>query len=127
MSIREQAAADARAAIGDAEGFGWPCTVTSPAGTSAALYGLSTDVSLSIDPETGMPVSGRRASVTFAMAHLTTAGLALPAGIADETSKPWTVAFDDVEGRTYTFKVAESAPDRAIGVVVCILEAYRGS
>lgn len=91
------------------------------------MTGLSTDVSLSIDPETGVPVSGRRASVVLALAHLTAAGLGMPVGVSDAASRPWVIVFDDVEGSTYTWKVVESNPDRAIGIVVCQLEAYRAS
>jgi len=105
-------------------GFGWPITVTNPAGTSAELTGFSDDISQVIDPDTGQAVSGRLASVAVRIGHLTDNGLSIPRGVADSTSKPWVVSFDDVNGNAHTFKVAESNPDRALGLVVCILEAY---
>lgn len=125
MSLREQAAADLQAIVEDSTGFGWPIQVTNPAGLSAALTGLSTDIHTTIDPETGQAVSGRRASIALVLASLTAAELGMPRGIADSGSKPWIVTFDDISGASHTFKIAEALPDRAIGVVVCFLEPYR--
>lgn len=126
MGLREQAAADLKAILEDRTGgFGWDLTLTDPAGVSAALVGLSTDIGLTLDPDTGMAISGRRASVALRIASLTAAGLGIPTGISDQASKPWLVTFDDVDGGAHTFKVIEAQPDRAIGAVVCLLEAYK--
>lgn len=125
MGLRETAQMDLGRILEDSTtGFGWSLTVTDPAGTSAALTGFSNDIALSIDPETGQAVSGRRASIALRIAALTAASLGIPRGIADQTSKPWLVAFDDINGNPYTFKVQESHPDRAIGCVTCLLELY---
>ena len=124
MGLREQAIADCAAIVADADGFGWPITVTDPAGTSAELTGLSTDISQAIDPDTGVVVSGRGASVALSMSALTAAGLGMPKGIADSGSKPWVVAFADAAGVTNTYKIADARPDRALGLVVCVLEGY---
>lgn len=125
MSLRELAAADAQSIVQNSEEFGWPLTVTSPNGESAALVGLSTDIGLTIDPETGTAVSGRQASVVLSIASLTEASLGLPRGMADSGGKPWLVRFADLQGQAQTFKVARTMVDRAVGLVSCILEAYR--
>lgn len=125
MSLRTQVAADLKTILEDTDGFGWAITVTDPAGTSASLTGLSTDIGLLIDPETGIAVSGRRASIAIALASLSAASLSIPAGVASPSSKPWVVTFADVAGTSHTFKIQEAMPDRAAGVVTCILEAYR--
>lgn len=126
MGLRAQAAADLKAILEDsAGGFGWPITVTDPEGVSVSMTGLSTDISESIDPNTGQAVSGRHASVVLRISAFTEAGLGLPAAVSDRDEKPWLVAFDDINGKSFQFKVAESRPDRAIGAVVCILEKYR--
>jgi hypothetical protein len=78
-----------------------------------------------IDPETGMAVSGRTASVALPIAVLAEAGLGLPQAEPDGGKKPWAVFFKDIGGCAWTFKVREAKPDRAIGIVVCILEHYR--
>jgi hypothetical protein len=124
VGLRETAAADLQAILEDTNDFGWPITVTDPNEFTASLTGFSTDVHETIDPETGLAVSGRTASVAIALASLTAVGLAIPRAIADSASKPWVVTFDDIEGNEYTFKVQEARPDRALGVVVCLLEAY---
>ncbi len=124
MGLRATAAADNKAIIGDLDDWGWPATVTDPNGTSESMSVLSNDISAAIDLQTGMIVSGRFASATLSISALSDAGLGLPSGISDATSKPWLVTFDDVGGLSYTFKVASSDPDRSIGEVVCQLEEY---
>ena len=125
MGLRAQAALDLATITTDTDGFGWPITVTDPDGVSAALTGLSSDIAQAIEPDTGMIVSGRTASVALAISVLTAAGLGVPRGIADSGSRPWRVTFNDVNGTEHTFKVSEARPDRAIGCVVCILENYK--
>lgn len=125
MSLREQAELDLAFLIEDStSGFGWPAVITDPSGTSLNVVGLSNDISQVIDPDTGMVVSGRLASFTVRMSTLTAGGLTQPKGIADAGSKPWIVAFDDIGGVACTFKVRESNPDRALGVVSLMLEVY---
>lgn len=128
MNLRQQAAADARAIVQDvSSGFGWDLVVTNPEEKELAMVGLSSDVHMAIDPETGVMVSGRRAHVTLIRKTLIDAGMGTPVGKADRDQKPWRVRFDDIDGQQCTFKVSEAMPDRALGIVVCILEAYRAS
>ena len=125
MNLRVQAEADLGSIMEDtAGGFGWPIVVTDPDGNAAALAGLSTDIAQVIDPDTGQIVSGRMASVSIRIALLTAAGFTLPRGVASRDAKPWLVAFDDINGNPYTFKVQSADPDRALGLVVCMLEVY---
>lgn len=126
MGLRELAAADHRAIVEDRTGgFGWPVSVTDPNGVTAALVGLETDIGYFIDPDTGQGVSGRKSAIRLTLAALSEAGLGIPRGIADGTSRPWLVSFVDiVSGATLTWKVARSMPDRAIGAVDLILESY---
>jgi hypothetical protein len=117
MGLREIAEQDLGAIIeDDVHGFGWTISVTDPAGVNVPdLVGFSDDIAQLIDPDTGQAVSGRLASC---------AGLGLPQGVADAGIKPWLVAFLDINGNAYTFKVAQSNPDRALGIVTCVLETY---
>lgn len=127
MSLRVQAEADLAFILEDGvNGFGWAITVTAPTGAVATLTGFSDDIALTIDPDTGQAVSGRTASIAIRISTLLSfAGMTLPAGIADAAKKPWVVEFEDINGVACKFKVRESMPDRALGIVVCILEAYR--
>ena len=122
MSIRAQAAIDAKAILEDSDsGFGWPLTLISPAGVTSYATGFATDVAETIDPETGLAVSGRRASVAISLLGLPE----LPTAVPESTRRPWVVTFDDVTATLTTWKVIEVLPDRALGVVVLLLEAYR--
>ena len=121
MSLREMAENDLSFILEDrVGGFGWAIILTSPAGVSTPASGFSNDISAVIDPDTGQIVSGRSASVALRMSSLP----ALPVGISSTSSKPWLVTFNDIVGNAHTFKVIKSNPDRALGVVTCVLEAY---
>ena len=128
MGLREIAEQDLAFILeGDAQGFRQSIVVTDPAGNvSSGLYGFSDDIAQLIDPDTGQAVSGRLASVAIRIGALTAQAppMALPQGIADAAIKPWLVQFDDINGTTHTFKVAQSNPDRSAGLVTCVLEAY---
>jgi hypothetical protein len=127
MGLRAIAETDLGAILEDSVyGFGWPITVTDPDGNTAPdMIGYSDDISQIIDPDTGEAVSGRLASAALRISSLNTAGLGLPQGIADTASKPWLIQFDDINGNAFTFKVSESNPDRALGMVICLLELYK--
>lgn len=127
MGLRERAERDlGRILENQNSGFGWPITVTDPAGKAEPLVGYSNDISQVIDPDTGQLVSGRLASVALRISALTAAGFTtLPRNISERTAKPWQVRFDDINGNPFTFKVQSSDPDRALGLLVCILEDYK--
>lgn len=127
MSLRQIAENDLAITLEDGvNGFGWPITVTDPAGLSAPLSGQSQDIAQLIDPDTGQAVSGRLASVTLRISSLTLAGFtSLPRNIEDESLKPWLVAFDDINGSPYIFRVQDSNPDRELGLVTCLLETWQ--
>jgi len=124
MGLRVQATADAKAILENEDDFGWPITITDPSGTSADLVGFSQEIHAVIDPDTGVTVSGLEASVVLSLASLTAAGLDVPKGIPESTSKPWVVVFNDADGNETTWKVAHSKPDNIVGIVVLMLEPY---
>ena len=125
MGLREQAAADLKSIVeDDATGFAWTIILTSPLKVSHTLKGLSTDIGQTYDQETGVPIAGRRASVTLSLATLTLLNLA-PKNVTKEDSKPWTVRFTDSGGSPHTYKIVETMPDRTLGALVCLLEFYK--
>lgn len=125
MGLRTLAEQDLGAILEDsAYGFGWSITLTDPDGLTDTLTGFSDDISQVIDPDTGQLVSGRLASVALRISSLIAAGFTLPRNVPDNTLKPWVVTFNDINGIAHTFKVRQSDPDRALGMVVCILEGY---
>ena len=125
MGLRTEAESVLSEILEDEDFFGWPITIIDPDGITASITGRSTDISQVIDPDTGQVVMGRAASVVLRISTLVASGFtSLPEGISDTNQKPWVVTFDDINGNSYDFKVKESNPDRAIGVVVCHLELY---
>jgi len=127
MGLRDIAKADNKAILNDSlYGFGYSIVITDPTGTTyPAFTGFSNDISQLIDPDTGMAVTGRMATVALHIQDIIDAGLTLPESIADSSLKPWLIAFNDINGALQTFKVSESTPDRAIGMLICILEFYK--
>ena len=125
MGLRAEAEAALEETLEDEDLFGWPLTITDPSGFSAHLSGGFTDISRVIDPETGVAVTGRLASAVVRLSTLSLEGFtAIPRGISESASKPWRVDTVDINGNACTFKVQESNPDRALGIVVLILELY---
>lgn len=126
-NIRTAAEADLAFTLEDnAGGFGWLVNVTDPAGNTADLYGVASEIAELIDPDTGQSVSGRYAKVTLRLASVYASALdGIPRGIPDESSKPWVYKFNDINGNLLTYKVIESRPDRTLGVVTSILEGYK--
>jgi hypothetical protein len=124
MGLRAQISADIKTILEDTDDFGWHITVTDPDGNTGDVIGYSNDIAQMIDPDTGLAVTGRNASVAIHFESLSAVSLSLPEGVSDKTKKPWIMEFDDIVGDSYTFKVSESNPDRAAGLVVCLLECY---
>lgn len=116
-------AGDARSLLEDPAGFRRELTLTSPAGVVTPLGGYATDVAESVDPETGTIVAGRRASVAVSLLSL----VELPKAEAEAGARPWVVAFAMMPLAATIWKVVEVRPDRAVGVVVLLLEAYDAS
>lgn len=127
MGLRSQAAADARAILENESDFGCPITVIAPNHQTAQVVGFSADIGQLIDMETGLPVAGRQAHVALSMATLRAAGFTdLPVPINDEKKRPWVLRFADVNGVTRSYAVRDVRPDSTLGVVVCILEDFKG-
>jgi hypothetical protein len=126
MNLRQLAESDLAITLEDSvSGFGWDITVTDPTFKTADITGQSDDIAQLVDPDTGAAVSGRLASIGLRISTLDAKGLGLPKGISDPKKKPWVIKFNDINGKPYTFKVIQSNPDRALGVVTCLLEAYK--
>ena len=122
MNLAATAAADFRKIL---NGDGCAITLQAPDGTTADFVGLSQDIALAIDPQTGILVSGRTCTVVLAQADLIAVNMS-PQGEANTKLKPWLVKYlETVSGIEHTFKVSQSNPDRTIGSLVLILESYQ--
>jgi hypothetical protein len=126
MGLREIAEADNGNILrDDVTGFGFSIILTDPTGAFANLTGFTNDIAQVIDPDTGQAVSGRSASCAIHIQDILDEGLTLPQAIADSGSKPWIVTFNEINGQTHTFKISQSNPDRAVGMLICVLELYK--
>lgn len=121
MSLREIAAADLRHIMADREtGFGWAIDLKAPDGTVYAdLTGRTNDISQVFDPESGLMVSGRKATIAINYDQL--APGVTPVGVKKRGEQPWLVTFADINGAPHTFRVTASDPDRTLGCIVLIL------
>lgn len=126
MTLLEQAAADLVLITRDeAAGFGVRAFVTDPDEWEGEIVGLTADIGLTLDMDSGQQVATRQASISFALIEFEQRGMALPQGVQDTSRKPWTVRFPDASGKSHTFKIVETMPDRSAGLVVCMLEVYK--
>ena len=116
MNLRDRAKLDASRIV--SADFSAEISITTPGGVSSDPLGLYNDISLTFDPDTGMPVSGRNSTVALALSNFTDG--VYPTNIADKTKKPWIVKVDD-----QTFKVVKSNPDRSMGIITLELETYK--
>jgi hypothetical protein len=126
MGLQEIIWNDAKKILADQYGPGQSVIITSPDGGHDEINGFYTDISQSIDPDTGQMFSGRFVTVTFSLIDIDAALIGIPRGISDPGAKPWLVTISDVLGNEYTFKVSASHPDRSMGTVICDLEVYDG-
>jgi len=126
VSILAQARADLGVTLEGATEFGQSIVLTDPTGfTSVApLLGQAQDIGRILDPETGVFVSGRFASVTLRLSTLTAVSgyASFPIGVPEKTSLPWTVS---VAGELW--HVLHTIPDRTLDVLVCILGFYQNA
>ena len=128
MNLRKQLETDLAFTLEDGvNGFGWPITLTDPSEEVDSFVGNSVDIAQLIDPDTGQAVSGRLASVALRISSINAAEniTGLPVGIVKSDEKPWLVGFESINEVAYTFKVVQSNPDRMLGIITLILEAYK--
>lgn len=127
MNFLEIAQLDKAFTLNDDQfGFGSTIKLTDPDLFSADVIGRSNDINFAVDPDTGVAISGRTATVAIDMQELIDKGFSsLPAAQSDKTKKPWIVEFDDQLGNTHTFTVLEANPDRTLGIILCTLRFYK--
>lgn len=120
------ARADSRAILNDTRtGSGVPIVITPPGQAARALTGWSNDIGLLVDPDTGQAISGRVATVAVHIADLAAEGLPIPEAEHRQDAKPWSLSFKDEQDNDYTFRIAETHPDRTMGIVTFTVDSYR--
>lgn len=114
--LSDLAKADAAAIMQSLTDFGQAATVTNPDGVSLDVVGLHTDISQTLDPDTGIPVNHRVQH--FAIAYdVVEPVLGVPQGRTSTARGPWLVRKDNVD-----YRVAKSSPDRTANIILMTLE-----
>lgn len=123
MSLLSDLASTARDILSNTADFAVSMVVTSPEGRKVTVAGIAADIGLSIDPETGVSIAGRKASVAISSALLAENGLELPRNIPENDKRPWVVEWTPPTGPAQKMKVVSTIPDK-LGVVILQLEKY---
>ena len=125
MSLLAKAAADVRSILNDvAGGVAVPITIVPPTHDSVIVNGFQTDVGLSTDPDTGVMVAQRKASIAISQADLLAAGIDIPEGVPDDDRTPWLVRWTPPTGEQQTMKVVNVLPDK-LGCLVLTCVSFR--
>lgn len=123
MSLLSDLASTAREILSNTADFAVAMKLTSPEGRTVTIAGLQADIGLSIDPETGVAIAGRKASVAISSALLAELGVELPQNIPEDDRRPWLVEWTPPTGGAQKMKVVSTIPDK-LGIVVLHLERY---
>jgi len=125
MSLRTLAEMDLGFILSDdVGGFATAIIIIDPMGMEFPFKGLSKDISQTIDPDTGLLVAGKTASVSVRLRDVQAAFLEIPRRITDEASKLWRVVYTDIIGIQRVYTIRYSMPDNELGNLVLVLEAY---
>ena len=109
MTLREQAAADARLILEDKDsGLGTDFILTFKK-QDFHITGSYGDISYLFDPDTGQAIQGRTIAVVYSIASLREK-------TADEPEKGWGFRAADLQGREVRLFVTAYQPDYTIGV-----------
>jgi hypothetical protein len=120
MDLMAQLADDLRKFIDD---YGEDITITSPDGVTLPFHGRTQDIFLTVDPGTGMPVSGRQCAVSVHNDALSEVGFSGIKAVA--SGRPWVVRWTNSTGVSVVLKVVEVDPDQTLGSIVLKLEGYK--
>lgn len=104
--------------------FAQEIEIKSPAGIIYNATGNYMQVALDIDPETGTPVSGSRASVSIPLEQFVNLQIEIPKRILGNDQKPWIIKTVDSLGISRSYTVVDSLPDQMIQNLVLILELF---
>ena len=109
MGIREQAEKDLENILSDPDGPATPFTLITPNGKELELKGIYGDIGHLLDIETGLPVQGRKTSVTC-----------LKKAIMEKTAlapgQGWKAKIRGLDGMEYIFHVVKFEPDLTVNL-----------
>lgn len=105
-------------------GFSAEITFTNPTATKTVVVkGLISKHNLSINPETGLPVSTKNVHISVAESVLIAAGYTTRVN-SEISLKFHKVSFTDASGSSFAFLIDDVMPSETLGLIVCILGSY---
>ena len=125
MSLRAQAAADAKRIIENTLDFGQAnVDLVDPDGVVTSMIGLTGDISVLVEPDTGRIVKGQKIHVTLAISSLPSGPR--PVALSGLSTKPWLVSFPRIETAIVTgYAVVAAWPDDTMSTIVLELGNYK--
>lgn len=124
MGLIDQAKKDIEQITSNSNEFGVSMTFTAPTSKTATVTGLHKKHHLGIDPEKGVAVNTKTASVSVSEKFLADAGYPVRNGNGVVDLKKHLVAVKDSTGTTETYIIEQWFPDETIGLIVCTLGTY---
>ena len=123
MSLRDQALLDAQGILENSQDFGEPITLIAPDGSTTPMTGLTGDISVMIEPDSGAIVKGRRVHVTLFIKSLPAGER--PVSKRKLSEKPWRVSFPRITNSVVReYAVVATDPDDTMGTIVLELGEY---
>jgi hypothetical protein len=122
VSLYDRARLDSARILNSPQGFTVPVVLTSPTNVEYSLRGFFIDVNLDIDPQTGLPIVGRKAAITVSVYDANGEEQLVDENPAD-TAGRWLATFTNTVGETVTYSCAEKPMyDRTLGQITLLLK-----
>lgn len=118
MSLKARAQKDIQKITGNLNEWADECVFTAPDTTQTTVNVIHTKHHLGIDPDLGIPINTRVASVAFSEANLT---VSIRNASGEVNMDGWQASVKDSTGNTDDYFVKEWFPDEMIGMIVVIL------
>jgi len=104
-----------------ADGFTVPVVFTSPAGVEYSTRGFFIDVSLDINPATGLPMVARKSAFSFSRYTSDNTDL-FPTENPADTAGTWKATFSNSLGESQEWAIESVMPDRTLGMYTVLLK-----
>jgi len=118
MSLKKRAEADIKKITANLKEWADAATFVAPDTTEYTVNVIHTKHHLGIDPETGVPVNAKTASIAFSESNL---GVSIRNAQNEVNLDGWSIIVPDSTEVDKTYFVREWYPDEMIGMIVCIL------
>lgn len=119
-SLMAEIARTLQSVLDNVADFATAAILTAPDGTAFAISGLYQDIGLSIDPDTGLSVQARKATLVVSTLTLMQQGIVLPRG--QDSALPWLVTLTPPTGSEITLAVQSAIPDKLGSYVLALAD-----